>query len=84
VRSLATAPYWTAADRAELDVLIDALLGAVAIHRERCRVCSAGGPWCAPLRDCFESVLAWRRTRELRSLAAWLRMRQTLHEQAAA
>jgi hypothetical protein len=64
---------WSPADQAELDVLLDAFVGAVLVHRDRCAVCSAGGPWCEPLRDRFEGILDWRRTRALRSRAVWLR-----------
>jgi hypothetical protein len=76
--------WWSAADQAELDVLILELVDGVADHRERCRVCSAGGPWCAGLREAFDVVLEWRRRRRLYSLATWLRARQDLADTKAA
>jgi hypothetical protein len=70
--SLSQKPWWTEADRAEFDVLIDALVGAVLDHRQRCTICAAGGPWCAALRDGLCIVIEWRNTRIRRSKAAWL------------
>jgi hypothetical protein len=67
---------WTDADAAEFDILIFEFVDVVLAHKERCSVCSRGGPWCEPLRECFEGILHWRRGRELRSLAARLRARQ--------
>jgi hypothetical protein len=39
---LVDAPYWTAADQAELDVLLYALVDSYFEHRERCRACQPG------------------------------------------
>lgn len=76
---------WSAADDAELDVLVDAFVGAVLAHRTGCAVCCAGGPWCAPLAECFDGLVAWRRSRALRSKAVWLRAeRIALDERRAA
>lgn len=72
--------WWTAADQAELDVLVDAFVGAVFDYR-RCSVCAAGGPWCDAVRDCFHIVIDWRNTRARRSEAAWLGV---LHDEAPA
>jgi hypothetical protein len=76
------APWWTAADQAELDVLIHAFVDAVWAHRARCSTCASGGLWCVPLREALEAVLDWRWSRLLRSKAAWLREREWLREQA--
>ena len=67
------APWWTEADAAELGVLVDELVGAALDHRRRCSVCKTGGPWCGPLRDCYEITIAWRNTRSRQSKAEWLR-----------
>jgi hypothetical protein len=69
---------WSPADVAEWDLLLFEFVDAVLVHRERCAVCAQGGPWCQPLRECFESLLHWRRGRELRTLAARLRAEQDL------
>jgi hypothetical protein len=79
--TLAPPSFWTEADAGELDVLVDAFVGAVLIHREGCAVCSSNRRWCRPLEDCFEGILDWRRSRALRSKAAWLRARQTAREE---
>jgi len=77
-------PHWSSADAAELDVLIDAFVAAAFVHRERCATCSAGGPWCQALTDAFNGIIEWRRTRALRSKAAYLRVLQAeLEEQVA-
>jgi hypothetical protein len=70
----------TDADDAESDVLLDALITGVYDHRERCAVCSQGGPWCSNLVDAFQILMVFRRTRQLRSLAAYLRARETVNE----
>jgi hypothetical protein len=69
-------PWWTSADDAELDLLVDEFVRVAFVHRDRCSVCSAGGPWCEPLHDAFDGLLGWRRGREFRSKAEWLRARQ--------
>jgi hypothetical protein len=68
-----TSPAWTHADQAELDVLVHAFVDGFYEHRARCTFCAAGGPWCDSARDAFEAVVSWRRFRELRSRAEWLR-----------
>jgi hypothetical protein len=69
-------PWWTEADAAELDVLLEEFVRVAFIHRGHCAICSAGGPWCEPLREALDALLEWRRGRELRSKAEWLRARQ--------
>lgn len=68
-----TAISWTAADQAELDVLVDALVRGFFAHRERCRVCAAGGPWCEHARRALDALLDWRRFRLFLSRAQALR-----------
>jgi hypothetical protein len=75
--------WWTVADQAELDLLVHEFTKAVWAHRLGCSICSAGGPWCAPLRDAFEGILEWREGRRLRSIAAALRARQTALDESA-
>jgi hypothetical protein len=74
-----TPPYWTAADQAELDVLVCAFVDAAWTHGERCVTCKTGG-WCEPLREGLDLVLEWRRRRLLHSEAAYLRAAQDLAE----
>lgn len=69
-------PYWTDADAAEFDLLLDTFVDAYWHHRERCAICRRGGPWCDPLREGLDLVVEWRRRRLLRSEAAYLRARQ--------
>jgi hypothetical protein len=66
-------PWTTLADRAELDLLAFEFVRTVEAHRKGCSICSAGGPWCDPLRECFDGIIDWRRFRELRSLGGYLR-----------
>jgi hypothetical protein len=77
-RSGGATPFWTAADNAELDVLVDVFVRGALDHRERCRVCASGGPWCLELREAFQIVVDWQRTRRRQSLAVWLRSRQDM------
>jgi hypothetical protein len=56
VKTLGAQPWWTAADEAELDLLVHDFVKAAFRHREACAICSAGGPWCGPLREAFEAV----------------------------
>jgi hypothetical protein len=74
--------WWTPADDAELDVLFDEFVGIWHRHRDNCETCSSG-PWCDGLRDCFQIVLDWKRGRELRSKAEWLRVRERVRQEAA-
>jgi hypothetical protein len=76
VKTLAAQPWWTAADDAELDLLVHEFVKAAFRHREACATCRAGGPWCQPLREAFEAALDWRDGRSFRSKAAWLRLRE--------
>lgn len=72
--------FWTAADQAELELLAHEFTETALAHRERCTICSQGGPWCDPLEEVFEAILRWRAGRILQSKAAWLRARQWLRE----
>ena len=75
--------WWTEADEAELAVLLDEFVKHARAHREACRVCRTGGPWCASLVEAFDVLLDWKRGRELRSKAAWLRARELARQEAA-
>jgi hypothetical protein len=77
-------PWWTEADQAELDVLVNELVRAGFAHRAGCSICSARAGWCEAMRDALEGLVEWRRGRELRSKAAWLRAREMVHEERAA
>lgn len=72
-RQLSEKRWWTDADQAELEVLIDAFVRGVLDHRARCPHCTTHEPWCENLRDAFDVVLEWRNTRARRSRAFWLR-----------
>jgi len=72
--------YWTAADAAELDVLIFEFVRVRELHVPACAVCREHGPWCARLLASLEAVLEWREGRLLRSKAAWLRLREIERE----
>lgn len=67
------AQWWTPADEAELDVLVSAFVDGFYDHRDRCRVCAGGGPWCEHATEGWHALAAWRRTRGLLSRAEWLR-----------
>jgi hypothetical protein len=77
-------PWWTGADQAELNVLINALVDAAFVHRERCPVCiKEGSAFCKPLSAAIEVVLEWRTGRHLRSKATWLRVREQARQDFA-
>lgn len=69
-------PWWTAADAAELDVLVRELVDEVFEHRPTCATCTAGYPPCPQVRAAVDAVVEWLDTRVGRSRAAWLRGRQ--------
>ena len=73
-------PWWTAADEAELDTIIHALVKAAWAHRD-CTRCRALNTWCDPMREAAEEALDWRRARALLSRAEFLR---ALNERRAA
>jgi hypothetical protein len=70
-----TPAWWTAADDAELDVIVWALVGAGLAHRE-CAACRRLGRYCPPMAEAVEAVLDWRRARNLLSRAEHLRALQ--------
>ena len=72
--------WWTAADSAELDVLVLEFIRVHASHAAGCDVCRERGLWCDRLRAAFEAVLDWKYGRELRSKATWLRLRELERE----
>jgi hypothetical protein len=81
--ALSVHPWWTAADEAELDVIVHEFVTNAFRHRDGCPTCHTGGPWCRSLREAFDVVVEWRDGRVLRSKAAWLREREQEREWAA-
>jgi hypothetical protein len=80
VNDLRSMPWWTPADRAELDLLVHELVDEVYEHRQNCDRCPAPCPW---VNAAIERVTDWRRDRMLRSRAAWLRAGQDRLEAGA-
>ncbi len=76
--------WWTAADAAELDVLVFEFVRVHALHVPGCEECPQRGPWCKRLRDSFDAVEEWRDGRALRSRAAWLRGQELERERIPA
>jgi hypothetical protein len=72
-------PWWTDADRAELDALVAELVHQVLEHRTGCPACELerrdGWP-CPAVSTAIEAVLEWRFRRGLLSRAQWLRAQQ--------
>ena len=76
-------PWWTPADRAELDAFAYELVDAVHTHRDSgCELCAAGYPSCPVVRAAITRVVEWRDPRVLLSRAAWLRARQDRLDEA--
>lgn len=78
--------FWTDADGAELDVLVNALVNGVFDHRERCAICLAGEPYpCPQVQKAIAVVVDWRDNRALLSRAEALRLarRRLVEEEAA-
>lgn len=70
-------PGWTRADEIEWRMLVDALVEEAWPHR--------GKPgFSAALGEALDVVLAWRRSRELETLACHLRAREDLNAARAA
>jgi hypothetical protein len=63
---------WTAADAAELDVLVYALVESVFEHREKCARCAGPEP-CPHVQAAIAQVCDWREKRLLLSKAEALR-----------
>jgi hypothetical protein len=74
--------WLTDADRAELAVLVHALVrGFFDEHRPRCAACSAGrGVQCPGLREAVQHLIDWIEWRELRSKAEALRRKEEAHD----
>jgi hypothetical protein len=68
-----TAPWWTEADAAELDVLVWEMVSLYYEHREHPDVNRALG-------EAVDAILDWRRGRMLRSRGIYLRLREELAE----
>jgi hypothetical protein len=73
-------PWWTAADDAELAVLVREFVDGVFDHRDACSICSQRGPWCRPLVEALEVIIDWRQRRSLHSYAAAMRTLQDLDD----
>jgi hypothetical protein len=81
VKDLRGQPWWTPADRAELDAIAHELVDTVFSHHEAgCRVCAAGWPPCPKVQKAIAVVEGWREARILLSRATWERSRQRLVE----
>lgn len=66
-----SARWWTAADDAELDVLLFELVDGYFAHRDRCHDVP-----CPHVGRAVEAVLDWRHARSLRSRATFFRAAQ--------
>ena len=68
---------WTAADQAELDVMVHALVVGYFEHRQHCRSCAAsrqpGGLPCKAVQAAIREVVDWWEARQLLSKAEALR-----------
>jgi hypothetical protein len=76
VEGVIAPPYWTAADDAELMVLVHELVDGICEHNEKCSVCSRGEAWCTGVREAFDVVLDWIERRRAASFAAGVRAMQ--------
>jgi hypothetical protein len=83
VKDLRAQPWWTPADRADLDAFAHELVDAVHAHRGAgCELCAAGYPPCPVVREAIKRVVEWRQGRMLLSRATWLRARQDKRDEA--
>lgn len=73
---------WTAADAAELDVLIDELVRCYYRHRPTCPNCATAQA-CQHLHTAIDEILEWRHHRELLTRAEQLRLDQEIRNAAA-
>jgi hypothetical protein len=71
--------WWTAADSAELAVVLSEFLSRSEEHRAACPRCQADDWPCRYVREAWEILEDWLRRRRLLSRAEWLR-RQHLVE----
>jgi hypothetical protein len=76
-----TPPWWTAADQAELDVLLREWFDGAFEHRDKCAACLEyervyGRQWCDALQESLEVILNWRERRSARSFAIAMRQLQ--------
>jgi hypothetical protein len=84
LKDLREQPWWTHADRAELDALAHELVKDVLEHREAgCPTCAAGDPPCPAVRKAITLVVEWREARVLLSRARWERCRQDWLDEVA-
>jgi len=66
---------WTAADQAELDVLLWALVDGYQTHRQQCARCALEYPPCPHAQKAIQEVCDWHHMRSLLSKAQHLRAR---------
>jgi hypothetical protein len=78
VKDLRAQPWWTDADRTELDALAYELVRVVFEHRESCAVCAASYSPCPRVGDAIAVILDWRERRMRISRARWERSRKAL------
>ena len=78
--STALGRWWTAADAAELDVLVHELVSRYFEHTPRCASCAAGYPPCPHVRAAIEAVVDWREARALLSRAESLRAERSAEQ----
>lgn len=69
---ISQAPWWTAADQAELDVLIAYFVELAWAHRV-CRACHERGTMCGQLEAIWDEIEDWLKRRSLLSKAEYLR-----------
>ena len=81
VNYLSDQPWWTAADRAELEAIVYQLVESLTEHRAYgCETCAAGYPPCPRVQKAIGIVIEWREARMVLSRAKWERMRQNTIE----
>ena len=81
--TLASQPWWTPADQAELSLLVHELVDGHHNHAHGCPTCrEQGSAFCRPVGDAIQIVLDWRDRRVLHSRAVWLRRMQDFQDAA--
>jgi hypothetical protein len=70
--------WWTDADEAERDALVDALVRGLPAHAARCRACSERRH-CPHAQEALDLFMEWQRGRCLLSRATYLREKENRH-----
>jgi hypothetical protein len=78
VKDLRAQPWWTDADRAELDAIVHELVAGVYSHD--CATCIISLRPCAKVQRAIAIAIEWRDARVLLSRARWERFHQDLFE----